>query len=364
MQLLLAASLIEEGRAAEGRTLLEGVGIAALDKSQLENYIKILFILQTKSREDTGRIVCALWESLNGLNSDKEKKKRAAFSALAARTFTQTYRASEIAQEGFCRNAYTAFLPLRNECVEGLAAAVIESGSPEETTELLSQVENWAELPISALSHALRTGVPFPLPGRIFCLEEIDGLTSRLVQSGEDLSAVLKRAAAEDFAAGWQSLLWVRSLALAAVQNCGWKDEGWGMELAQIFAKVEEMFLTRCYTPEILQEENLYVLPPMHRFGWYCVQAFDCLAAGDTVGYVRLLRAGLNSYEGAKPMVEFLLDHTPELQAPPPSPELLALAEKVKTMLAAYPADDPAVEALKASEVYQKAAYLIEGEKR
>ena len=365
MKLLLAASYIQEKQAAKGRKCLEEVDIAALDKTQLENFIKILFMLQDRSQEDTEGLACSLWEALDGLEADldKAKEKRAAFSGLAMNTFTKTYRAAEIEQtDDFCRHAYTLFLPLRDQSVLGIAAAVMQSNDPAEIEALLRTVENWAELPISALSHALRAGVPFPLPGRTFCLEEIDGLTSRLVQSGEDLSAVLKRAAAEDFAAGWQSLLWVRSLVLAVVQNCGWKDERWGMELAQIFAKVEEMFLTRCYTPEILQEENLYVLPPMHRFGWYCVRAFAALDAGDTLSYVRFLRAGLNSYEGAKPMAEFLLDHTPQLQAPPPSPELLALAEKVKTMLAAYPADDPAVEALKASEVYQKVAYLIEGE--
>ena len=42
-------------------------------------------------------------------------------------------------------------------------------------------------------------------------------------------------------------------------------------------------------------------------------------------------------------------------------PELLALAEQVRTLLAAYPADDPAVEALKQSAAYQKVAHLIEG---
>ena len=60
-------------------------------------------------------------------------------------------------------------------------------------------------------------------------------------------------------------------------------------------------------------------------------------------------------------MVEFLIDHTPQLQAPKPSSELLALAEQIRTILAAYPADDPAVAALKQSDVYQKVAQLIEG---
>ena len=61
-------------------------------------------------------------------------------------------------------------------------------------------------------------------------------------------------------------------------------------------------------------------------------------------------------------MAEFLAKHTPELQPPPPSPELLALAEQVRTMLAAYDPNDPAVAALKASPAYQKVAYLIEGD--
>ena len=40
----------------------------------------------------------------------------------------------------------------------------------------------------------------------------------------------------------------------------------------------------------------------------------------------------------------------------------LALAEQVRTVLAAYPADDPAVAALKASPAYQRVVNLIEGD--
>ena len=46
---------------------------------------------------------------------------------------------------------------------------------------------------------------------------------------------------------------------------------------------------------------------------------------------------------------------------PTPSAELLALAEQVRTVLARFSPDDPAVEALKQSEAYQKVACLIEG---
>ena len=53
-------------------------------------------------------------------------------------------------------------------------------------------------------------------------------------------------------------------------------------------------------------------------------------------------------------------EHTPQLR-PSPSQELVALAAQVRTLLAAYDPEDPAVAALKQSPVYQKVAYLIEG---
>lgn len=116
-----------------------------------------------------------------------------------------------------------------------------------------------------------------------------------------------------------------------------------------------------CYNTECLQEERLFVLPPLHRLGWYCARAFEALEQGGAVEYVRLLRVGLDTCEGMKHMVEFLADHTAEVQQLMAPPELKALAEQVRAILARFAPDDPAVAALKQSEAYQKVAYLIEG---
>ena len=94
--------------------------------------------------------------------------------------------------------------------------------------------------------------------------------------------------------------------------------------------------------------------------GWYAGRAFQALESGDNMGYVKLLRAGLESCPEMKIMVEFLTEHTPQL-GPSASQELLALAGQVRTLLAAYDPEDPAVAALKQSPVYQKVAHLIEG---
>ena len=60
-------------------------------------------------------------------------------------------------------------------------------------------------------------------------------------------------------------------------------------------------------------------------------------------------------------MVEFLADHTAEVQRLLTTPELRALAEQVRVILVRFSPNDPAVAALKQSEAYQKVAHLIEG---
>ena len=258
------------------------------------------------------------------------------------------------------RHGYTLFKPLAEKTEIGTAAALMDEEEPEAAARLLAGIKRLGECPVQALTRALLRGAQFP--DRPLNIEEMDSLAARLAQDKESLRTLAERVASTDFAGSWQTLLWARGLLLAAVKTCKWKDPARDMALTRAFAKVERAFLTAYYAPEVLREGNIYALPLMHRAGWYCAQAFDSLELGDASGYVHYLREGLVSCSDMKDLVEFLIEHTPELQAPPPSEELLNMAEKVRTILAAYPADDPAVRALKASPVYQKVAYLIEGD--
>lgn len=188
----------------------------------------------------------------------------------------------------------------------------------------------------------------------------MDALAARMARKDGPLAGLAVLAADEDLF-DWQSLVWARGLALAAVRSCGWVDMEQGMALCRAFAKIEAVFLPRYYAADLLCDENIRLLPPMHRFGWYCGKAFWALDAGDSAAYVRLLRQGLESCAEAKPMAEFLLKQLEDSRRVQATPELIVLAEQVRTLLAQYPADDPAVEALKQSAAYQKVAHLIEG---
>ena len=381
----IARAQTYEGQPQEALKTLETLDYETMDEEQVSILLETLLRLHMLTPVDTAPLLLKFWTEIQKPQPTQKMadRRRTRFITCAATQFSpkciegetarmngqvSLYGIGQMQAEEWnvynklqpCRHGYTLFKPLFGETEIGAAAVLMDEEDLEAAAGVLREIQRFEEFPIQALTRALLRGTRFP--DRHMNIEEMDGLAARLAQDKASLRTLAERAASEDFAGSWQTLLWARGLVLAAVKTCAWKDGAEDMALARVFAKVERAFLTAYYAPEVLREGNVFALPVMHRSGWYCVQAFDALEAGDVIGYARYLREGLASCEGMKAMVEFLTEHTPELQTPPPSPELLALAEKIRMILSAYPADDPAVTALKASPAYQKVAYLIEGE--
>lgn len=351
---ILADVYFRTDQLQKSRDMLLSIDRSRMKAVVIPNYMGVLLNLHAQGGEDLSWVVLELWEKIEGAGKKCRELKKEFFSASAI-AFSEDHRQAE-EEEGF-HHAYTIFLPLSGKCGLGTAVEILESDAPAKMEELLTTVSDWEELPIVALERALLFGAALPAGLR---LEDMDVLAERLSRTCSQFSSLLDdavHAMDKDF----PSLLWARGMALAAVSVENWEDGESGLQTARVFADVERTFLPRYYTADFLTDEKIQFLPPMHRFGWYCAQAFDTLDAGDKAGYVRLLREGLSACESAKPVVESLLENTLELQMPKPSPELLELAEKVRTMLAAYAPDDPAVQAVRASTAYQRVAHLIEG---
>jgi len=242
----------------------------------------------------------------------------------------------------------------------GRAAAMLEREDPAELSALLAAVEDWKEVPGFALAHALAHGAAFPPPGRTINSEELTSLAARLPKE-QRMELACGRARPETA----QEICWADTLAMYALDGLDWKKEDPERlaRLVRIFVEAEQLYLPLCYASSALRPENLFLLTPIHRFGSFCIRAFEAADKGDELGYVRALRQGLEVCEQAKPMVEFLSERRPEprLSASEASPELLALAEQVKAVLSRFAPDDPAVAELKKSPAYQRVAGLIEG---
>lgn len=359
--IMLVNAYLENGQPEKIPPVLKELDYACRQGKKTGDLIKTLWNIQQKSWMDTTELVNTIWDNLTAPEPDQKTatERGAAFYTLGAVLFPSTYRENELGEEYFCRHAYTALVPLAGKCELGTAAAILESEVPEEIEQLLHTVERWSDLPGCALCHALACGVQFPLPDQVLKIEEMDVLALHIAQEQTDIVSMLETMPEDS--SGLQQIMWMRGLVLAGVQTCKWQDEEQGLVLARRFAEIELKFLETCYHTSILQPENLCVLSEMHRLGWYCAQAFQALDAGELSTYIHWLREGVTSCGGMRSMVEFLMEHTPEMKVLAPSQELLELAEKVRTLLAAYAPDDPAVAVLKQSPAYQKVAYLIEG---
>lgn len=361
MQMVLVNAYQKEGQPERSWELLNRVDLEEMDGETTKNFLVLLREVHSCTDWDTGPLVLRFYGQViaGGAFSQLSKERQEAFFRSASYVFSPAYRREEAEKKGFRRHAYTLFLPLLGRCEAGNAAAALEAGGNKETEEALRPVVNWAEFPIAALFDVLERGIAFPIPGKALKIEEMDALADRLAQDWPRFFPLLQNAA-EDIR-NWQALAWSRGLALAAIRTCGWEDEDQGMTVARIFTAVEREFLTQYYMPPVLTDENVALLPPLHRFGWYCVQAFDRLEDGDSTGYIHALREGLENCHSMKRMVEFLLEKTEEIRAAlAPPPELQELADRIRILLARYAPDDPAVLALLESEAYRKVAYLLD----
>lgn len=364
MRILLAKAYLEEDQPEQTAECLRHVDCTVLEEADTTNLTQCLMELQERSDVDTSDVVLHCWR---GINEPVPHEERAAlrhdlFLKAASSFFNANFRQEREKKDGYRRPAYTALLPLADECDMGVGAALMQASDPEEVQALLGKVRKWNELPTTSFLRALRYCSRFPLPGKPLKIEEMDDLAKRMSGDPEDIRKMAVRYEPSD----WQSLNWSRALLLAAVRAWSWKkgDAEKSMELARAFARLEKALLPRYYSQEILLEENISALPPLHRFGWHLVRAFDALDSGDAAGYARSLRNGLQANKGMKPMVEFLMDHTealtPSGEQAQITDELSALAGQIRSILANYSPDDPAVLQIKSTPAYQKVAWMIE----
>lgn len=357
----LSLSYFKMGQAEKALDIFSKIQFELLSEEQTADCVMVLRELYAGSMLDMDALLLAFYEGICSPKPSKEdgENRQKVFIREASLAFDPQYWERE-KEENYGRSAMMLFLPLAGRCEVGTAASVLSAESAEEMRRWLETVEDWDAFPISALNRALLMGVSFPLSNKPMKLEEMDDLCARMaVLEDTPVVELALRCAKENDDGDFQTLIWIRALFLSAVQVYKWEDEEEGMMLVRGFARVERSFLTKYYAAELLQDDAIRFLPKLHRFGWYCGRALDALDTRDFAGYARCLRQGLVLCESMKPMAEFLLGQVSELAKP--SPELLVLAERVRTILAAYGPEDPAVQAVKASPVYQRVAYLIEG---
>ena len=260
------------------------------------------------------------------------------------------------------RKTHQLFLPLEETHDLGRAARIMETHDAETIRTLLGGVTEWKFFPTEAIDRALELWV---LPPEEFYRQKTEVLNfhaAKLVGLHEKDTLSMLKLWDERLPSALTvyQVMWLFYLTAAAVQKENWKRKG-SLELFDLFREKTASYLDTFCRPELCTEEFIQLQPTLVRFGWFCMQAGNAWDANDPVEYTRWLKKALSSAPEMRDMVQFLLKRAKNLaeHQSAVSPELLALANQVRMILSAYPADHPAVLAIKQSEAYQQVAYLL-----
>lgn len=228
----------------------------------------------------------------------------------------------------------------------------------KQDTSYLDQIEDWTSVPSFLLGTFLTEERPLPKGFQQLSAEEIAEFARDAVSAIHSQKEVLLRPCTAEPTSYIQNI-WLYHLITYSLQ-IEWDTEQLSI-LYDAFLKRSAVYLETFYQPEILTEEHIHLLPAAIRFGWYCLQAQTARKNGAIAESIRYLREGLHTAPQMKQLIQYLLEQVKE---PPEqnavSAELMELAEKIRSILSAFPPDDPSVLALKASPVYQQVAHLIE----
>ena len=240
----------------------------------------------------------------------------------------------------------------------GRSARICLTDDPSQITKEWKTVNDWQGMLPQAYRHTMDLRLPLPAGFYRQNAEQLAGLTTALAGQPGFARMVLDWLTHTAPAEISGELTWQLDLVTAALRTPKWsEDVPVGEGLCALYLELSSTYLDNVYNPELLNESDIVILPGMHRYAWHYRQAIAALEQGDELGYVRSLRAGLDTAPAMKEMVDFLLDHKPKTAA---QKELEQLAQQVRRILAQYAPDHPAVVALKASPAYQKVADLLE----
>lgn len=336
-----------------------------LDSSLLGAMMNCLLRLWGKSEADPLPLLRRYRQELDEDSSSQARQRRETFLGVCRQAFVRPEEDAEDDEEADLRPTHLLFAGLGEGCDLGRAGLILAGEDAQEAQRLLDAVEDWRFFPPEAVNQALKLGAK--LPGSFWRMKsEAMGLQAAgLFRLRKEEPVELLKLWDEEFEKGMTpgQVLWLFCLANTAVQGVDWKENG-SRELFELFCSRSARYMEGFLNPAVCTEEYINLQPAITRFGWYCVQARTARDGGDLVGYTRWLKKGLLSAPEMKEMVDYLSQEVRELAAeqpaPEPPPELLALAEQVRTILAGFPPEDPAVTAIKQSPAYQKVAHLLE----
>ncbi len=180
----------------------------------------------------------------------------------------------------------------------------------EKLSEFINSIDVWKEgyseiIYLSIKNKYDITGIVDIIPASVY------GEKLNLIANTHDDFAglVLEYGVPEQYTTNIKRFSWIVTMYEAAVYRCFELNDAQKYELYLRFTNLLGEYVSNIYNPELLQDENdIQVLPPLYKFGFYMLKANTALLNGDNIGYIRELKMALLNCEPMKEIVEFMLE--------------------------------------------------------
>ena len=264
-----------------------------------------------------------------------------------------------------------SFIAKFDKCELSYSAKIMLSDETNDIKQLLSKIDKWNNVPDIVLYKIVKFGIDFPEKFYQMTADELKEAAIKIINvskyNDEDTIVSYLNKNCENVYDNLKYTLFDFNLCLHYLWMKDWKeieDESYCRSIIYLSSKYSTKFLKLYYNENLFDENMIDVIPSMHGFAWILIQYKNSIDAGDLKKSIYWLKKSLKLAPNMKELVKNLVSNIEEKLKDEPTEnvpqELLILAEKVRAILNGYPQDDPAVFAIKQSEVYKKVAHLIE----
>lgn len=359
IQTILANALIKLKREQEAITYLNKVDLTKTDKTSETNWFSA--IIDSENPEFFAKTAETVIGDLLKKHHTQELKSNDPYDVAIA-AVSKTFSCNPKREQD-----YNVFKSVPGTI--GLSVNIANAETKEIAEEYLDKIEIWEEFMPLALANAIKLNAKLPKEFYLMNGMRLTYLIYDLIQNiPQYINPLLNFCAIKETSKLYEISFFFNLISNLLVNDNFVKLNVLEKEnIIKTFISISENYLKYCYNKELLENEELMsCVPVTHLFAWYLIKA-DSIKNTDTLEYVKTLKTLLKKIPQAKQIADFLIEKfkndeekKQQEKIKNASPELVAMAEQLKTMLATFPENSPELLAIKQSPMYKQVAFLIE----
>lgn len=201
---------------------------------------------------------------------------------------------------------------LDNKYTELMQLVLDQQDSDEFRNKLekfIKKVDDWTDGYLEAIYLAIKYKLDISYAVDKIKCSEMRAKLEKIGSSNDDFSnIVLAYGVPESYTQSIKRFFWITSMyEKASYYTFNISDDD-KYPLIQRFTSLLGDYVLNIYNEELLNDTDVEVLEPLHRFGYYMYKANSALLSGDKVSYIRELKKALINCESMKEIVKFLME--------------------------------------------------------